>query len=220
MTDIAKTDEQLKGARLEGGKLQDDIGVSADNGEHAAIAGLREKFGAQVLDSHDGLDCPVVILARECIADACHYLKNEQHFEQVVDICGVDMLEMPSWPADAPRFEVVYHLLSVSANARMRIKIGVNERELVDSVTEVWPTANWFEREAFDMYGIIFNHHPDLRRILTDYGFEGHPLRKDFPLVGRVEMFFDDAQWRCVYRPNSLQERVLVDRTWPGVDRG
>jgi len=220
MTDTAKTDEQLKDASLQDGKLQDDIGMHADDGEHAAVAGLRTRFGAQVLESHDGLDCPVVMLARECIADACHYLKNEQHFEQVMDICGVDMLEMPDWPADAPRFEVVYHLQSISANARMRIKIGVNERELVDSVTEVWPTANWFEREAFDMYGIIFNHHPDLRRILTDYGFEGHPLRKDFPLVGRVEMFFDDAQWRCVYRPNSLQERVLIDRTWPGVDRG
>jgi len=201
-------------------KLQDDIGVSAASVENVAIAGLRTKFGAQVLESHEGMDCPVVTLARESIADACHYLKNEHAFEQVVDICGVDMLEMPDWPAESPRFQVVYHLLSVSQNKRLRLKVGANERDLVDSVTEVWSTANWFEREAFDMYGIIFNHHPDLRRLLTDYGFEGHPLRKDFPVTGRVEVFFDEAQWRCVYRPNELEERVLIDRTWPGVDRG
>ena len=201
-------------------KLQDDIGVAAVSDGNAAIAGLRAKFGAQVLESHEGLDCPVVTLARECIADACHYLKNEHAFEQVMDICGVDMLEMPDWPQESPRFEVVYNLLSVSQNKRIRLKVGANQRDLVDSVTEVWSTANWFEREAFDMYGIIFNHHPDLRRLLTDYGFEGHPLRKDFPLTGRVEMFFDEAQWRCVYRPNALEERVLIDRTWPGVDRG
>ena len=201
-------------------KLQDDIGVTAVSDDNAAIAGLRTKFGAQVLESHESLDCPVVTLARECITDACHYLKNEHAFEQVMDICGVDMLEMPGWPQENPRFEVVYNLLSISQNKRIRLKVGANERDLVDSVTEVWSTANWFEREAFDMYGIIFNHHPDLRRLLTDYGFEGHPLRKDFPVTGRVEMFFDEAQWRCVYRPNALEERVLIDRTWPGVDRG
>jgi len=201
-------------------KLQDDIGMNAVAGDNAAVAGLRARFGEQVLESHEGMDCPVVILARECIVDACHYLKNEQSFEQVMDICGVDMLEMPDWPAESPRFQVVYNLLSVSANKRIRLKVGANERDLVDSVTEVWSTANWFERETFDMYGIIFNHHPDLRRLLTDYGFEGHPLRKDFPLTGRVEMFFDEAQWRCVYRPNKLEDRVLIDRTWPGVDRG
>jgi len=201
-------------------KLQDDIGVNAVSDENAAIAGLRTKFGVQVLEAYEGIDCPVVMLARECIVDACHYLKNEHAFEQVMDICGVDMLEMPGWPAGSPRFEVVYQLLSVSQNKRIRLKVGVNDRDLVDSVTEVWSTANWFEREVFDMYGIIFNHHPDLRRLLTDYGFEGHPLRKDFPVTGRVEMFFDEAQWRCVYRPNALEERVLIDRTWPGVDRG
>jgi len=213
-------DKTRKDAELQDAKLQDDIGVSETDGESRVVAGLRATFGAQVLESYEGLDCPVVRLARECIADACHYLKKEHHFEQVMDICGVDMLEMPDWPAENPRFEVVYQLLSVSANTRMRLKVGANERDLVDSVTEVWPTANWFEREAFDMYGIIFNHHPDLRRILTDYGFEGHPLRKDFPLTGRVEVFFDEAQWRCVYRPNALEERVLIERTWPGVDRG
>jgi len=201
-------------------KLQDDIGVDAAVEGSAVVAALQAKFGDAVLETSEGLDCSVVLLAREVIADVCHYLKNEHAFEQMMDLCGVDMLEMPGWTAATPRFEVVYHLLSVSRNDRLRLKVGVDERQLVDSVTEVWSTANWFEREAFDMYGIIFNHHPDLRRLLTDYGFEGHPLRKDFPVTGRVEMFFDEAQWRCVYKPNEVKERVLVDRTWPGVDRG
>ncbi|ATX82668.1 NADH dehydrogenase subunit C [Mariprofundus ferrinatatus] len=201
-------------------KLQDDIGVAAATEASPEEKSLREKFGDQVLSVSAGLDCEVVVLARECIAEACHYLKNTLGFEQIMDLCGVDNSALPGWSDASPRFEVVYNLLSVSKNRRLRLKVGANERDLVDSVTEVWPTANWFEREAFDMYGIIFNHHPDLRRLLTDYGFEGYPLRKDFPLTGRVEMFFDEAQWRCVYRPNQLTERVLVERTWPGVDRG
>ncbi len=200
-------------------RLQDDIGT-ARPAQAEEVAGLLERFGKAVLAVEESLDCPTVRLDREAIVEACHYLKNEHGYEQLMDLCGVDMLEYPDWPEDAPRFQVVYHLLSVSRNRRIRLKVGVGERELVDSVTEVWPTANWFEREAFDLFGIIFNHHPDLRRILTDYGFEGHPLRKDFPLTGRVEMFFDDTQWRCVYRPNKVENRVLIPKTWPGVDRG
>ncbi|MDX8401527.1 MAG: NADH-quinone oxidoreductase subunit C [Mariprofundaceae bacterium] len=202
------------------GKLQDDIGTVQVPRESAEIAGLRERFGDAVLDVSEGIDCPTVLLDRSVIVEACHWLKSEQGFEQLMDLCGVDMLEYPDRPEGAPRFQVVYHLLSVSRNRRIRLKVELDDRELIDSVTEVWPTANWFEREAFDLYGIIFNHHPDLRRILTDYGFEGHPLRKDFPLTGRVEMFFDDEQWRCVYRPNRLENRVLIPKTWPGVDRG
>ena len=184
------------------------------------VQALLARFGEQVLAVEDGLDCPAITLAKEAIVEACHLLKNEHGYEQLMDLCGVDMSEYPRHPKDAPRFLVVYHLLSVSRNRRMRLKVPVGERELVDSVVEVWPTANWFEREAFDMYGIVFNHHPDLRRILTDYGFEGHPLRKDFPLTGRVEMFFDEEEWRCVYRPNQLENRVLIPKTWPGQDRG
>ncbi|MDQ6960842.1 MAG: NADH-quinone oxidoreductase subunit C [Mariprofundaceae bacterium] len=184
------------------------------------IKGLQEAFGHQVLDVSDGMDMPTVTLARDVIVEACHYLKQKQGFEQLIDLCGLDMSEYPDHDADAPRFMVVYHLLSVAKNMRIRLKVPADERDLVGSVTEVWPTANWFEREAFDMYGILFVNHPDLRRILTDYGFEGHPLRKDFPLTGRVELFFDDAQWRCVYEPNKLENRVLVPRTFPGVDRG
>lgn len=198
-------------------KLQHDIGATAEASPE--VVGLREKFGDHVLNISHAVDCEVVALTRESIADVCHYLKGIG-FEQMIDLCGVDNSELPGWSDEAPRFEVVYNLLSVSRNRRIRLKVGVNERDLIDSVTEVWPTANWFEREAFDMYGIIFNHHPDLRRILTDYGFEGYPLRKDFPLTGRVEMFFDETQWRCVYRPNQLEERVLIERSWPGVDRG
>ncbi|HKJ84114.1 MAG TPA: NADH-quinone oxidoreductase subunit C [Mariprofundaceae bacterium] len=182
------------------------------------IAGLRERFDGQVLAVADGVDMPTVTVACDAIVEVCHYLK-QQGYQQLIDLCGVDMSEYPGYDG-GKRFRVVYHLLSVDDNRRLRLKVAVDERELIESVVEVWPTANWFEREAFDMYGIIFNHHPDLRRLLTDYGFEGHPLCKDFPLVGRVELFFDDAQWRCVYRPNSLENRVLIPRAWPGVDRG
>lgn len=184
------------------------------------VMALKERFGDQVLAMVTGIDCPEVTVAREAIVDVCHYLKGEQGFEQMMDLCGVDMSEHPSRGDGAARFLVVYNLLSIEHNKRIRLKLSTGERDLVESVVEVWPTANWFEREAFDMYGIIFNHHPDLRRILTDYGFEGYPLRKDFPLTGRVEMFYDETQWRCVYRPNKLENRVLIPKIWPGVDRG
>jgi len=184
------------------------------------VEGLQSRFGDQVLDISDGIDMPTVVLTREVIVESCHYLKQQQGFEQLIDLCGLDMSEYPEHDEVEPRFMVVYHLLSVAKNKRIRLKVPVNDRDLVGSVTEVWPTANWFEREAFDMYGILFVNHPDLRRLLTDYGFEGYPLRKDFPLTGRVEMFFDDTQWRCVYKPNKLENRVLVPKTFPGVDRG
>ena len=184
------------------------------------FAPLQERFGDAITQLSEGLDCPLIVVARESIVDVCHALKSELGYEQMIDLCGVDKSEFPSHADDAPRFEVVYHLLSVQHNRRLRVKVLLNAREMVDSVTEVWATANWFEREAFDMYGIIFNRHPDLRRLLTDYGFEGHPLRKDFPLVGHAEIFFDEAQWRCVYKPNKLENRVLIPKTWPGVDRG
>ena len=199
--------------------IQDDLEKSTVT-DIPEVAGLKAAFKGGVLGVAEGGDCLTVTLAREVIVEACHLLRSKYGFEQLIDLCGVDMSVHPSQPEGAPRFNVVYHLLSVSRNRRIRLKVGVDARQWVDSVTEVWPAANWFEREAFDMFGIIFNHHPDLRRILTDYGFEGHPLRKDFPLVGRVEMFFDETQWRCVYRPNKLENRVLIEKSWPGVDRG
>ncbi|MDX8408051.1 MAG: NADH-quinone oxidoreductase subunit C [Mariprofundaceae bacterium] len=201
-------------------RLHDDISAVHEPAWPADVTALQAKFGDDVEAISQGLDCVCVTLARGAIVEACHYLKSVQSYEQVMDICGVDMSDHPAHAAGTPRFEVVYHLLSISQNKRLRLKVLADERDLVDSVTEVWPTANWFEREVFDLYGVIFNHHPDLRRILTDYGFEGHPLRKDFPVTGRVEMFFDEAQWRCVYRTNKLENRELVQKSWPEGERG
>ena len=119
-------------------------------------------------------------------------------FTTLVDLCGVD------YPDREKRFEVVYHLLSMRQNQRIRIRVAVNEDELVPSCCEVFPVADWFEREVFDMYGVMFSGHPDLRRILTDYGFRGHPLRKDFPTTGYVEVRYDEEQKRVVYEPVTL----------------
>jgi len=121
-------------------------------------------------------------------------------FKILIDVCGVD------WPARPKRFDVVYHLLSLTRNRRVRIKLETDEQTPVPSIVEVFPVANWFEREAFDMYGVIFSDHPDLRRILTDYGFSGHPLRKDFPLTGFVEVRYDDEMKRVVYQPVQLTQ--------------
>lgn len=121
-------------------------------------------------------------------------------FKVLADVCGVD------WPERPRRFDVVYHFLSVRHNLRLRLKVETDEDTPVPSLVAVYPTANWFEREAWDLYGIFFSDHPDLRRILTDYGFEGHPLRKDFPLTGYVEVRYDDEQKRVVYEPVKLTQ--------------
>ncbi len=157
-------------------------------------------------------------------------------FEQLIDLCGVDYLSygVSEWrteettdtgfsratdleahervtPWNKPRFAVVYHLLSLTHNIRLRLRVfASSESLLVPSVVGVWSAANWFEREAFDLYGITFDGHPDLRRILTDYGFKGHPFRKDFPLIGQVELRYDATEKRCVYGPVSIQPRVTV----------
>ncbi|MEL6661460.1 MAG: NADH-quinone oxidoreductase subunit C [Pseudomonadota bacterium] len=121
-------------------------------------------------------------------------------FQTLVDICGVD------YPDRAERFDVVYHMLSMRMNQRVRVKLSTDENTPVPSLVDLFPCANWFEREAFDMYGITFSDHPDLRRILTDYGFEGFPLRKDFPLTGHVEVRYDDLEKRVIYEPVSLAQ--------------
>ena len=145
------------------------------------------------------------------------FLRDDERcqFWSLLDITAVD------WPSREPRFDVVYHLLSPRKNTRVRVKIAVAEGLPVPSIIEVFPTANWFERETYDLYGILFTGHPDLRRILTDYGFDGYPLRKDFPLTGYVEVRYDDEQKRVIYEPVKLvQEFRDFDflSPWEGTD--
>jgi NADH-quinone oxidoreductase subunit C len=135
-------------------------------------------------------------------------------FEQLIDLCGLDYQGYGNGRYDGLRYAVVYHLLSVSSNHRLRLKVFATDDEfpVMDSVMGIWPSANWFEREAFDLFGIMFPGHPDLRRILTDYGFIGHPFRKDFPLSGFVEVRYDPDQKRVVYQPVSIEPRETVPR--------
>ncbi|MCX7354194.1 MAG: NADH-quinone oxidoreductase subunit C [Alphaproteobacteria bacterium] len=137
---------------------------------------------------------------RESIVRVLTFLRDDSNcqFKLLVDVCGVD------YPSRPERFEVVYNLLSLRLNQRVRVKVATGEETPVPSVTGVFSSAGWYEREAWDLYGIFFSDHPDLRRLLTDYGFEGHPLRKDFPLTGYVEVRYDDEQKRVVYEPVKL----------------
>lgn len=155
-------------------------------------------------------------VGRESVPDVLKFLKSDALclFDCFIDIAGVD------YPERKRRFEVVYHLLSPRQNLRIRVKTSTDEATPVPSVANIYPAANWFEREAFDLYGILFSNHPDLRRILTDYGFQGHPLRKDFPLTGFVEVRYDEDQKRVIYEPVKLaQEFRSFDAMspWEGV---
>jgi NADH-quinone oxidoreductase subunit C len=156
-----------------------------------------------------------LVTERERIVEVLTALRDRFGFQQLVDLCGVD------FPDREERFEVVYHLLSLTRNVRIRVKVATDERQPVPSVIAVYPNADWFEREAFDLYGMLFSDHPDLRRLLTDYGFQGHPLRKDFPMTGYVEVRYDDEQKRVVYEPVKLtQEFRQFDflSPWEGVE--
>jgi NADH-quinone oxidoreductase subunit C len=135
-------------------------------------------------------------------------------FEQLTDLCGLDYQAYRDGNRQGPRFAVVTHLLSVKINRRLRVRVFAEDDDLpmVSTVSHVWPAASWYEREAFDLYGIVFENHPDLRRILTDYGFIGHPFRKDFPLSGNVEMRYDPDQQRVVYQPVSIEPREVTPR--------
>lgn len=203
----------------------------------ALKARLERDFADALLDC--GLDRGELTLnvGAELITSVCQRLRDDYGFSQLMDLCGVDYSEYggSSWETkqssefgfsravdglghsepveDGYRFAVVYHLLSIEHNQRLRLKVRLDaESPVVDSVTGIWHSADWFEREAFDMFGILFDGHQDLRRILTDYGFVGHPFRKDFPLIGNVEMRYDEDKKRVVYEPVSIEPRTLVPR--------
>ena len=146
----------------------------------------------------------------------CGKLRDDAstRFEQLIDLCGVDYAAYADKPREGPRFASVVHLLSVTNNWRLRVRTFCPDDQfpVVSSLTEVWPAAGWFEREAFDLFGIMFEGHPDLRRILTDYGFVGHPFRKDFPLSGHVEMRYDPEQRRVIYQPVTIDPREVTPR--------
>ena len=176
---------------------------------------LSDELGATLQAAHLDHGEMTVEVSREGFSAACLLLRDDAAcaFDLLVDVCGVDYSAYGEGLWEGPRFAVVYHLLSLKHRQRLRVRIFADDDlPMVPSVVGVWPAANWFEREAFDLYGILFDGHPDLRRILTDYGFVGHPFRKDFPLVGTVEMRYDADQGRVVYEPTRTEERVVVPR--------
>ena len=180
-------------------------------------AHVREKFGDRIRDAVMAYGELTVTVDADDIVSVMTFLRDDARcrFISIIDVAGVD------YPSRARRFDVVYHLLSPRRNLRIRVKVMTDEETPVPSVTGVFPGADWFEREAYDLYGILFSGHPDLRRLLTDYGFEGHPLRKDFPLTGFVEVRYDDEVKRVVYEPVELkQEFRNFDflSPWEGTD--
>jgi NADH-quinone oxidoreductase subunit C len=180
---------------------------------------LHDAFGGLIVSVTEALGEVTLVIKATGLFEVMTALRDrpELHFEQLIDLCGVDYSAYGDGAASGDqhvRFAVVFHLLSIAHNRRLRVRVFASEDEMpvVDSVIGVWPSANWFEREAFDLYGIIFAGHPDLRRILTDYGFIGHPFRKDFPLSGNVEMRYDPDQKRVIYQPVSIEQREIVPR--------
>ena len=181
-------------------------------GQHIAGA-----LGAAVTGSEIAFGELTITVGRDAIVSVASFLRDDPRcrFISLIDICGVD------YPERDERFEVVYHLMSPYLNHRVRVKLSVDDETPVPSITEVFVGSNWFEREAYDLFGILFSGHPDLRRILTDYGFDGHPLRKDFPLTGFVEVRYDEERKRVVYEPVKLaQEFRSFDylSPWEGTD--
>lgn len=182
----------------------------------ALSARVKEILGARVADPSIRLgELTAVVPAAEMSA-AMTTLRDhpELKFETLVDLCGMDYLGYGNNTGEGKRFAVVYHLLSVSLNRRLRVRVFAEDERFpsLPSVIDIWPCANWFEREAFDLFGIVFTGHPDLRRILTDYGFIGHPFRKDFPLSGQVEMRYDPDQQRVIYQPVTIEPREITPR--------
>lgn len=188
------------------------VAISAEQTKEAVLSAL----GSLARTVSVALDEVTVVVSSKDYRAAMQKLRTDARctFEQLIDLCGVDYSTYADGTYEGPRFAVVSHLLSVSLNQRLRVKVFCPDDDfpMVVSVSDIWNSANWFEREAFDLYGIVFDGHTDLRRILTDYGFIGHPFRKDFPLSGHVEMRYDAEQKRVVYEPVTIEPREITPR--------
>jgi NADH-quinone oxidoreductase subunit C len=223
--------------------MNDSVQTTPEQRLDALADNLREQFEAKGCEINTALNEITMLVPREQLIEIATQLRDDEQFQfsELIDLCGVDYADYgkSEWvtqdasvtgfgrgvdksgtgsnpgagEAGSDRFAVVYHLLSINHNVRLRLKTFVpTEHPIVDSVIDIWNSADWFEREAFDMYGILFKGHPDLRRILTDYGFVGHPLRKDFPLSGHVEMRYDPEQRRVIYQPVTIPPRTQMPR--------
>ncbi len=188
------------------------------------MAQYYSELSTKVADSLKSIETVTTIVAhgeltievsKENLLEICQILHDhtELAFDTLIDVCGVDYSTYEGNKAHSTRYASVYHLLSVANNHRIRVRTWLDDDfPVVDSVVSIWQGANWFERESFDLLGILYSGHPDLRRILTDYGFIGHPLRKDFPTVGQVEMRYDNNKKRVIYEPVSIEERINIPR--------
>jgi NADH-quinone oxidoreductase subunit C len=180
------------------------------------LASLQAVLGEKITKQTVALGEVTIECRAEDYLTVCQLLRDDTalKFEQLIDLCGVDYQEYGEGSYDGLRYAVVCHLLSVSLNHRVRLRVFAKDEDfpILPTLVGVWSVANWFEREAFDLYGIMFENHPDLRRLLTDYGFVGHPFRKDFPMIGNVEMRYDPEQQRVIYQPVSIELRNNVPR--------
>jgi NADH-quinone oxidoreductase subunit C len=179
-------------------------------------ADLERVLGQDLIGLTEGLGELTLVVKVGRYLDVCVALRDEAslRFDTLIDLCGLDYRDYGDGTRDGPRFAAVLHLLSVHHNHRLRLRAFCEDDDfpVLPSVTDVWPAAGWFEREGFDLFGIVFEGHPDLRRILTDYGFVGHPFRKDFPVSGYVEMRYDPEQKRVIYQPVTIEPREIVPR--------
>jgi len=180
------------------------------------LESLQSALGERLTKAVEYVDEVTIECKAGDVLEVCTILRDHPalKFEQLMDLCGVDYADYGDGTWDGLRFAVVYHFLSISLNQRVRLRVFATDEDfpVLPTVTHIWSGANWFEREAFDLYGIMFEGHPDLRRLLTDYGFVGHPFRKDFPMIGNVEMRYDPEQQRVIYQPVSIEMRNNVPR--------